>query len=105
MRFKWNHVSKVLAQNLGRNETLTEGCVCAQSLSCVQLSVTPRLLCPWDFPGRNTGVGCYFLLQGIFPAPGVELASPAPPALVGGFFAIVPHAKPVINEGVVSVYA
>ena len=26
-----------------------------------------RLLCPWDFPGKNTGVGCYFLLQGIFP--------------------------------------
>ena len=22
-----------------------------------------RLLCPWDFPGKNTGVGCYFLLQ------------------------------------------
>ena len=20
----------------------------------------------WDFPGKNTGVGCYFLLQGIF---------------------------------------
>ena len=28
-----------------------------------------RLLCPWDFPGRNTGVGCHFLLQGIFPTP------------------------------------
>ena len=28
----------------------------------------PRLLCPclWDFPGKNTGVGCHFLLQGIF---------------------------------------
>ena len=26
-----------------------------------------RLLCPWDFPGKNTGVGCHFLLQGIFP--------------------------------------
>ena len=26
-----------------------------------------RLLCPWDFPGKNTGVGSYFLLQGIFP--------------------------------------
>ena len=25
-----------------------------------------RLLCPWDSPGRNTGVGCHFLLQGIF---------------------------------------
>jgi len=38
----------------------------------VQLFETPwiRLLCPWDFPGRNTGVGCYFLLQGIFPTQG-----------------------------------
>ena len=26
-----------------------------------------RLLCPWDFPGKNTGVGCHFLFQGIFP--------------------------------------
>ena len=26
-----------------------------------------RLLCPWDFPGKNTGMDCHFLLQGIFP--------------------------------------
>ena len=26
-----------------------------------------RLFCPWDSPGKNTGVGCHFLLQGIFP--------------------------------------
>ena len=25
-----------------------------------------RLLCPWDSPGKNTGEGCHFLLQGIF---------------------------------------
>ena len=25
-----------------------------------------RLLCPWDSPGKYTGVGCNFLLQGIF---------------------------------------
>ena len=25
-----------------------------------------RLLCPLNFPGKNTGVGCYFLIQGIF---------------------------------------
>ena len=25
----------------------------------------PRLLCPWSFPGKNTGVGCHFLLQRI----------------------------------------
>ena len=24
------------------------------------------LLCAWNFPGKNTGVGCHFLLQGIF---------------------------------------
>ena len=27
----------------------------------------PRLLCPWEFPGKSTGVGCHLLLQGIFP--------------------------------------
>ena len=25
-----------------------------------------RLLCPWNFPGKNTRVDCHFLLQGIF---------------------------------------
>ena len=29
-----------------------------------------RLLCPWDFPGKNTEVGCHFLLQGIFSTQG-----------------------------------
>ena len=24
------------------------------------------LLCPWDYPGKNTEVGCHFLLQRIF---------------------------------------
>ena len=32
-----------------------------------------RLLCPWDFPGKNTGVGSHFLLQGIFPTQGLNL--------------------------------
>ena len=26
----------------------------------------PGLLCPWHFPGRKSGVGCHFLLQGNF---------------------------------------
>ena len=25
-----------------------------------------RLLCPWDVPSKNTGVGCHLLLRGIF---------------------------------------
>ena len=28
-------------------------------------AIAPRLLCPWDHPGKNTGVGCHFPLQGI----------------------------------------
>ena len=31
------------------------------------------LLCPWDSPGKNTGVGCHFLLQGIFLTQGSNL--------------------------------
>ena len=27
---------------------------------------TTRLLCPWDFLGKDIGVGCHSLLQGIF---------------------------------------
>ena len=43
--------------------------------SHVQLFVTPwtiacQLLCPWDFPGKNTGVGCHALHQGTFPTQG-----------------------------------
>ena len=33
-----------------------------------------RLLCPWDFPGKNTGMGCHFLLQGIFLIQGSNLS-------------------------------
>ena len=35
--------------------------------------VASRLLCPWDFPAKNTGVSCYFLLQGIFLTQGLNL--------------------------------
>ena len=30
------------------------------------------LLCPWNFPGKNTEVGCHFLLQGIFLTQGLN---------------------------------
>ena len=46
-------------------------CVCAQSLSRVWLfetlwTVALQAPCPRDFPGKNTGVSCHVLLQGIF---------------------------------------
>ena len=44
-----------------------------------------RLLHPWDSPGKNTGVGCHSLLQGIFPTQGSNLRLMSP-ALAGRFF-------------------
>ena len=38
-----------------------------------QWTVACQALCPWDFPGKKTGVICHFLLQGIFPTQGLNL--------------------------------
>ena len=46
--------------------------VCVLSRSAVSDPLQPqglepaRLLCPWNFPSKNTGADCHFLLQGIF---------------------------------------
>ena len=49
------------------------------------------LLCPWDFPVKDTGMGCHFLLQRIILIhPGIEPAS----ALAGRFFTTEPPVKP-----------
>ena len=43
------------------------------SLFCYPMDCSPpRLLCPWDFPGKSTEVGCHFLLQRIFPTQGLN---------------------------------
>ena len=59
--------------------------------ACVHDSLRPhrpspaRLLCPWDSPGKNTGVGCHALLQGILPTQG-QSRWLLPSALADGFF-------------------
>ena len=52
-------------------------CVCASHSVVPQFFVTPwtvaaRLLCPCSSPGKNTGVSCHPLLQGIFPTQGLN---------------------------------
>ena len=48
-------------------------CACTRACSVLSDSWRPhgswpaRLLCPWDYSGKNTKVGCHFLLQGVFP--------------------------------------
>ena len=54
-----------------------EACMLSH-FSCVQLCATSglqpvMLLCPQDSPGKNTGMGCHALLQGIFPTQGSKL--------------------------------
>ena len=38
-----------------------------KKLRNVGILYSPGVLHPWDFPGKDIGVGCHFLLQGIFP--------------------------------------
>ena len=52
-------------------------CVHAQLLTHARLFVTPcttacQAPLSWGSPGKNTGVGCHFLLQGIFPTQGLS---------------------------------
>ena len=47
--------------------TESESCsVVSDSLRPHGQYVAHRLLCPWDSSGKNTGVGCHSILQGIF---------------------------------------
>ena len=50
--------------------------VVSDSLQPHGLQMT-KFLCPLDSPGKNTGVGCHFLLQGNLPNPGIKPGSPA----------------------------
>ena len=48
---------------------LIQCCCCSITKSCLTLCDCmdcSQSGCPWDFPGKNTGVGCHSLLQGIF---------------------------------------
>ena len=68
------------------------GCVCVCVLNRVWRFVTvwthglepARLLGPWNFPGKNTGVGSQFPPARDLPDPGIKPSSPASSALQAG---------------------
>ena len=69
------------------------------SLSCVWLFTTPwTVTCQappsWYFPGKNTGMGCHFLLQGNLPDPGIK---PGSPALQADFLWLEPPGAPILS--------
>ena len=50
----------------------------------------------WDFSGKNTGLGCQFILHSHLPKPGIE---PVSPALADRFFTNAPPGKPQRERG------
>ena len=63
----WRLGSAPFRRTKSRSQILSPCCSCCR-FSRVRLCATPetaatRLPCPWDSPGKNTGVGCHFLLQ------------------------------------------
>ena len=79
----FNEPSRIQITNTARlyvQSTLstTEDLLLFLSLSCVWLFVTQWTVAhqaplPRNFPGKNTGVGCHSLLQGIFLTQGLNL--------------------------------
>ena len=48
----------------------------------------------WDSPAKNTGVGCHFLLQGIFPTQGSNVPLLCLPHWQAGSLPLAPPGKP-----------
>ena len=70
----FSHSSQLLLPYLENKNTTVHVCsVMSSSLRLHGEWPAARLLCPWDSPGKNTGVGCHFLLQGIFLTQGLNL--------------------------------
>ena len=61
--------SELTAQLLSVCVLVTQSCLTL----CDPMDCSPQLLCPWDFPGKNTRVSCHSLLQGIVPTQGWNL--------------------------------
>ena len=67
--------------------------MCMLSQSCLTLCESMDYRLPGSsvhgiFSGKNTWLGCHFLLQGNTPDPGTEPASPVSPEFAGRFFTV-----------------
>ena len=51
------------------DEVLSD-CCCLVAQFCDPMDCIVAHLCPWDHPVKSTGMGHYFLLQGVFPTQG-----------------------------------
>ena len=87
-----------LTEILQRRLSGSRGCVRAHSTLLSPLGLQPtRILCSWEFSGKNTGVDCHFLLQGIFLAQGSNSHLLSLMALGGTFFTTGPPGKTLVG--------
>ena len=59
-----------------------------------------RLLCPWDFSGKNTGMGCHFLPPGDLTDLGIKPESPVSSALQEDSLLAEPSGKPLLSYSI-----
>ena len=69
----------------------------AQSACTLCDLIASQALPSWDFPGKNTGLGCYFLFQGIFLTWGLNRLSHIAGRLQAASLSLVPPGKPFIH--------
>ena len=93
----------VLVAKAGKSEcTVKSQNMCLCVLGCLVMSDSlqhhglqpTRLLCPWDFSGKSTGVGCHFPPPGDLPNPEIK---PVSLALEAYSFSAEPLGKPIIK--------
>ena len=105
IRYSVNFFFELLLPGTFDLSVSTGGCVCV----CVCAQLCPTLCDPMDcspprssvhgiFPGKNIGVGCHFLLQGIFLIPGIKPAFLASLALAGRFLPLCHVGSKFLNE-------
>ena len=79
----------------------TVSCTVVSDYFATPWTVACSLLCSWVSPAKNTGVGCYSLLQGIFPTQGSGVDSGSP-TLQTYSLPSEPPGKPLIfNRGLI----
>ena len=72
----WHGTERLRKGSFDLSLWLASSCVCVLVVSSALQPCglhTSRLLCPWDSPGKNTGVSSHSLLQGNYPTQGLNL--------------------------------
>ena len=96
----------ILGNQTQKDKYYESPCVCVCVHACAQLinrvllcdpmGFSPLDSCAWDSPGKSTGVGCHFLLQGIFLTQGLNLLLLCLLHWQADFFTTLPSGKPFI---------